>query len=66
MYSHIWQAWSSDPGKEGLEFHVIVWNLTRQFSGQIQTVDIRGLIIVVSLIEIFKYTCIQNMYNYEA
>ena len=52
------------PGKEGLEFHVIVWNLTRQFSGQIQTVDIRGLIIVVSLIEIFKY--IKNMYNYEA
>ena len=38
-------------GKEGLEFHVIVWNLTRQFSGQIQTVAIRGLIIVVSLIE---------------
>ncbi len=33
------------PGKEGLEFHVIVWNLTRQCSGQIQTVDIRGLII---------------------
>ena len=43
------------PGKEGLEFHVIVWNLTRQCSGQIQTVDIRGLIIVVSLIKLFKY-----------
>ena len=28
------------PGKEGLEFHVIVWNLTRQLSGQIQTVDL--------------------------
>ena len=51
-------------GKEGLEFHVIVWNLTRQFSGHIHIVDIRGLIIVVSLIEIFKY--IKNMYNYEA
>ena len=24
---------------EGFEFHVIVWNLTRQFSGQIQTVE---------------------------
>ena len=36
------------PRKEGLEFHVIVWNLTRQFSGQIQTVDIIGLIIIVS------------------
>ena len=43
------------PGMEGLEFHVIVWNLTRQFSGQIQTVDIRGLIIIVSLLKIFKY-----------
>ena len=43
------------PGKEGLEFHVIVWNLTRQFSGQIQTVYIRGLIIIVSLMKIFKY-----------
>ena len=41
--------------KEGLEFHVIVWNLTRQLSGQIQTVDIRGLIIIVSLMNIFKY-----------
>ena len=49
MYSHIWQAWSSDPGDEGLELHVIVWKSTRQFSGQTQTVDIRGLIIIVSL-----------------
>ena len=43
------------PGKEGLEFHVIVWNLTRQFSGQTQTVDIRGLIIIVSVMKRFKY-----------
>ena len=65
MYVFIYGKYGAAiPGKEGLEFHVIVWNLTRQFSGQIQTVDIRGLIIVVSLIEIFKYT--KNMYNYEA
>ena len=39
------------PGKELLELrlHVIVWKLTRQSSGQIQTVDIRGLDITVSL-----------------
>ena len=37
------------PGKEGLEFHVIVWKLTTQFSGQTQTVDTRGLIIIVRL-----------------
>ena len=47
--------WPVTPGKEGLEYHVIVWNLTRQFSGQIQTVDIRGLIIIVSLMKLFKY-----------
>ena len=55
MYSHIWQAWAVIPGKEGLEFHVIVWKLTRKFSGQTKTVDIRGLIIIVSLLTIFKY-----------
>ena len=43
------------PGKEVLELRVIVWNLTRSFSGQTQTVDIRGLIIIVSLMKIFKY-----------
>ena len=48
------------PVKEGFEFHVIVWNLTRQFSGQIQTVDIRGLIIIVSLMKIFKYIHFYN------
>ena len=48
------------PGKEGLKFHIIVCNLTRQFSGQIQTVDIRGLIIIVSLLKIFKYI---NFFN---
>ena len=41
--------------KEGLEFHVIVWNLTKQLSGQIQTVDIRGLIIIVSLMKILHF-----------
>ena len=53
------------PGKEGLEFHVIVWNLTRQFSGQIQTVAIRGLIIVISLMKIFKYILFKliNVYH---
>ena len=55
MYSHNGKHGAAIPGKDGLEFHVIVWNLTRQFSGQIQTVDIRGLIIVVSLIKILKY-----------
>ena len=48
------------PGNEGLEFHVIVCNLTRQFSGQTQTVDIRGLIIIVRLMKIFKYIHIFN------
>ena len=56
MYSHIYGNHGAViPGKEGLEFHIIVWNLTRQFSGQIQTVDIRCLIIIVILMEIFKY-----------
>ena len=57
MYRHlcIGKHGAAIPGKEGLEFHVIVWNVTRQFRGQIQTVDITGLIIVVSLIKIFKY-----------
>ena len=55
-YSHIYGKHGAViPGKEGLEFHVIIWNLTRQFSGQIQIVDIRGLIIILSLMKIFKY-----------
>ena len=48
------------PGKEGLEGYVIVWNLTTQFSGQIHTVDRRGLIIIVSLMKIFKYIHLFN------
>ena len=32
------------PGKEGLEFHVIVW-----ISGQTQTVDMIGLIIIEAI-----------------
>ena len=55
MYSHIWQAWSSDPGEGRIRVSRNRLELTRQFSGQIQTVYIRGLIIVASLIEIFKY-----------
>ena len=42
-------------------FHVIVWKLTRQFSGQTQTVDIICLIISVLKIQYFKYTI--NDYN---
>ena len=40
MYSHMYSYGKHGaviPGKEGLGFHVIVWKLTRQFSGQIQT-----------------------------
>ena len=43
------------PGNKGLGFHVIVSKLMRQFIGQTQTVDIRGLIIIVSLMTLFKY-----------
>ena len=39
------------PGKEGLAFHVIVWQLTSQFSGQTQTVHIRYLIIIIKINE---------------
>ena len=52
---HIGKHGAVIPGKERLEFHVIVCKLTRQFSGQTQTVFIRGLIIIVSLMKIFKY-----------
>ena len=45
------------PGKEGLKLHVIVWKSTRQFSGRTETVDIRGLIIIVNLF-IIIYTII--------
>ena len=46
-----------------MEFHVIVWSLTRQFIGQIQTVDIRGLIIIVSLMKRFKYIHLFKLIN---
>ena len=45
------------PGKEGLKLHVIVWKSTREFSGRTETVDIRGLIIIVNLF-IIIYTII--------
>ena len=46
------------PGKEGVGFHVIVWKLARQFSGQIQTVDMGGLIIIVSLMKTYIFLTI--------
>ena len=46
IHIHIWQAWSSAPGEDRIVF---IGKSTRQFSGQTQTVDIRGLIIIVSL-----------------
>ena len=61
MYSYIWRAWSSDPreGRIGVSRNSLeLDHLTIQFSGQTQTVDIRGLNISVCLMKIFKYIII--------
>ena len=51
MYSH-GKHGAVIPGKEGLGFHVIVWKLTRQFSGQNKTVNIRCLTTIVRLMKL--------------
>ena len=42
------------PGKEGLGVNAILWKLMSHFSGQTQTANIKGLIIIVSLMNIFN------------
>ena len=50
MHSHKWQAWSSDPGEGRIGItRNRLEELTRPFSGQTHSVDIRGLNIIVSL-----------------
>ena len=54
-YVFTYMARRSDPGEGMIGVSRNRLKLTRQFSGQTQTVNIRGLTIIVSLMKVFKY-----------